>query len=256
MVKRALVVVVAVLAAAPGTPAAGEQRPAGEPAAPVSGTAPPAEAAGEPTPLPQRRYDEEYIQLEDFAWVSGSHGDTTTTIRTIPYQGKYRKPLEGAAFYEAVGRPDLEAAYLKRESTRTALMLVGLAGVVGGAIYTATSFHQAPPDPAAGPEVFQQQVEAAARAQSEAMRTGIFISLGGLVLGTVGLSIDPHPVTAPEARRLAEEHNQRLRQELGLPREAPAGEAPPGERSPRAPRLSVGLLPETGGASARLRVAF
>jgi pyruvate/2-oxoglutarate dehydrogenase complex dihydrolipoamide acyltransferase (E2) component len=257
MLATAVVVVIAVLAAAPGTPSAAEERPAGDPAAPVSAMVPAAGAAAEPAPQePQRRYDEEYIQLEDYAWVSGSHGETSTAIRTVPYQGKYRKPLESAEFYRAVGRPDLEAAYLERQGTRTALMAAGLAGMLGGALYTMASFHQAAPDPTAGPEVFRQQAEAAARAQNEAMWIGLGISLGGLVLAAIGLSMNPHPVTAPEARRLADEHNQQLRQELGLPREPPVGEAPPGAPSPVARRLSLGLLPEVGGASARLRVAF
>jgi hypothetical protein len=210
-------------------------------------------AALPPPPAPdasaQRRYEEERIQLDDFAWVTGSHHEVTTSIRTIPFQGKYRRPLEGAEFYRAVGRPDLEATYRERDGTRTLLLVAGIGGVVAGALYTAANFNQPSPSVSLPPSQFQQQMDASAQASRDAMTTGLVISGVGLLVALVGGTMDPNPVDALGARRLADEHNRRLRQELGLP-EARV-DAPP-----EPPRLSLGILPGAGGASALLRVSF
>ena len=46
---------------------------------------------------------------------------------------------------------------------------------------------------------------------------GMGLTFGGLLPMLASLFINPHPVEPAEARRLADEHNQRLRERLGLP---------------------------------------
>jgi hypothetical protein len=64
---------------------------------------------------------------------------------------------------------------------------------------------------------------------------------GGTTLLVLGLSKRVQPVKAPEARRLADEHNQKLRTELGLPNEDVTAQAP--ATRPEEPERTLALTP-------------
>jgi len=136
-------------------------------------------------------FDQNFIWFQEVVTVNAQNGSVMGST-AIPLQGKYRKPLEGAAFYEAIDRPDLASSYRTRQIVRGSLIGVGVAGIVGGAL-------------------------APLYASDENRWTTMGAVLGGgVVLALVGGSIDGHPIPATEARRLADEHNSRLKERLGL----------------------------------------
>lgn len=117
------------------------------------------------------------------------------------------------------------------------------------------------PDVNAGHEVFARQMDERSRATDAAMRTGGIISLAGIALGIVSLAINPHPIDEPEARRLADEYNQRLARSLGLTPPAAAPSLPPPPAPPPSPsdlgaQLSFGWAPARGEGVAALALSF
>jgi hypothetical protein len=81
---------------------------------------------------PQSDYDLNYIGFDDFLVVGHHFGIERLTI---PYEGKFKKPLDGAAFYEKLGRQDLVQSYESRSRLRTGLMIAGVAVAAGGIAY-------------------------------------------------------------------------------------------------------------------------
>jgi hypothetical protein len=68
------------------------------------------------------QYDEQAIGFDDFGGVVTEDGRVTGTVQwSSPYQGKYKKPLVGADFYRAVGRPDLVKQYEDRAALKSGL---------------------------------------------------------------------------------------------------------------------------------------
>ena len=110
------------------------------------------------------------------------------------YRGKYRQTLDGADFYEAVDRPDLDSSYRRRHATKLTLLTGGLAVSAVG-LLLALQGHS----------------------------TGDLLLAGGLVpVGVSLILIDLDPVGETEARMLADQHNKALRRSLTAPpREVP-----------------------------------
>ena len=159
------------------------------------------------------QYDQHYIGFDDFAFADP---DTGLVQRlTLPYEGKYKVPLEGAAFYRKVGREDLAHEYELRSRRRIGMMVLGGLVVAGGAIGSIAVASQSGPDCALGSAGFGQCVVDsgnAGRARiSEAAAIGIGAGLAGGALLLAGALLDPNPVSAPEMRRLADLYNQKLK---------------------------------------------
>ena len=138
-----------------------------------------------------------FIGFQD--WVGTDHSGIIVTTWATPFRGEDREPLPGASFYEVLGRPDLAAEYRRKASVRTIVMLTAIAPVIGGTILFVAN---------------------AAGAQSR----GTYI-VGGVVagVGVAGLigaaAMDPEPVDATTARRLARDYNLELAERLGVPPE-------------------------------------
>jgi hypothetical protein len=121
------------------------------------------------------------------------------------HQGELRLPLTGAQFYEAIDRPDLAKKYQRRRTlARRSLVVVG-ASVASMAVFMAV--------PLIGDhDGFDTQFKIAG--------AGTVISL---ISAFVAFGYAHHyahtmnPVSESEAKQLAEQHNQRLRERLGLP---------------------------------------
>lgn len=78
----------------------------------------------------QESYDQSFIGFDDWAAIT----QTGQVVRTWtqPWQGKYRRPLEGADFYRALGRNDLAERYRSSRSTKIAITVLGVVvGTVG-----------------------------------------------------------------------------------------------------------------------------
>ncbi len=162
-------------------------------AAPAHDAPPPAPAAdGGPS---ADAYDRLYVAFESartlrLGWAGASE---TTMDELHPYQGRARRSLEGSAFYDVVGRPDLASAYRTRSAIRWTSLATSTALVVAGAV-----------------SIFVME----ATRDNRDFILPISLFVGGAAAATVYPFLDPHPVSAREARELAEEHNERLRAEL------------------------------------------
>jgi len=151
----------------------------------------------------QEEYDLKFVGFDDGITVNARTGALLATW-SIPFQGKYKKPLEGVDFYQAIGREDLAAKFNQVMAVRNplvysglALIAVGLAVPLVGFVTTdwSTPYNYSP----------------------VSLFAGLGISVVGFTLWGVGIHMDPNPVTAIEARQLVDEHNTSLRKKLGLP---------------------------------------
>lgn len=100
-----------------------------QPAAPKA----PAAAAKAPADAPvvkdpREEYERSYVAFQDYALVHVGSGRQVGQ-GAVATQGKFKKPLEGADFYRAVGREDLAARYAQTNTLRWAMMVGG--GVIG-----------------------------------------------------------------------------------------------------------------------------
>lgn len=130
-------------------------------------------------------YQERYVWFHDSVTIF--YGSLSMGIgrRWSPYLGRYRKPLDGASFYEAVNQPDLAASYNRRLAIKVLLFVAGL----GTAIYGMSRLS----------------------AQKSHAFT-VFAAGGALNLAAWIVSTDP--VDESEARRLADMHNKALKASL------------------------------------------
>ncbi len=141
-------------------------------------------------------YAERFVGFEEGVTVTiYRSGFTSTSEWRRPYQGRYRKPLDGAKFYEVVGRKDLASDYRARTAVRWSSGILGTGLLVGAAW------------------VYVEGI-----VKDETYPPAVPISLG--VAGAAGLLLstflDPHPVEPYEARAIADRYNTRLREDLGL----------------------------------------
>ncbi|WP_284666442.1 hypothetical protein [Myxococcus sp. SDU36] len=166
---------------------------------------------------------------------------------TVAYEGKFKKPLKGEAFYRKLGRDDLLAEYQARSTMNLTLKLVGGVATVGGLTYVIAAAASLPDYCPSGPD-FASCTRRKSAAE-ERMRTkfwvGSSVSMIGAGLLMWGVLRDPHPITPSEARELADGHNKRLRQELGLT----GGPTPAPRARPNViqARVTPVLGPHTGG---------
>lgn len=184
-------------------------------------------------------YDLHYIGFTDVTvfTLSGA-GATSTREWSVPYEGKYKKPLEGVAFYRKVGRADLVAAYESKNKVRTGLKVAGVSSIVAGAIVTIVTLASGSDDcGSASSPGFSACVDRNIQKGSD--RTVKFAIGAGLVgagvgLLTWGIVLNPHPIDGSQARQIAEEYNQKLRSDLRMAEEPAA---------PRSPEVKIAIQP-------------
>jgi hypothetical protein len=224
---------------------------------------------------PEEQYELRRVGFDDFAAVDFHRGGVWEWTRA--YRGKYKEPLAEAGFYRYVGRSDLAASFEQQASKKRSLFAVGLAaGAVGFAfggygIYKASSpksafdFGVAACTDVACSQAAQSRADKAnadERSGSIPFLVGGFgVAAAGFALFAWAVTIEPNPVDAPGARRLADEYNTRLRAELGLEPMATgpgAGDpAPPSTPLPQTPDgwpTSLMVAPVVGPQIAGLQV--
>jgi hypothetical protein len=159
-----------------------------------------------------KRYDEEFIWFADFAAVSSQSGQVVSQWSKT-YQGKYRKPLEGSEFYLALGRQDLAEEFssnVKQQRLARWMGNTGLFLLLGAAVPWATYR-------------WASGLNAHYAGTEHPGYTGPLILSGlsvGLLIGSIIAAPDRlHPVDLSESLRMVDEHNQKLKQELGIPEE-------------------------------------
>jgi len=191
-----------------GTPLAtrtGSGVPAG-----VSRAAAAAVAKVLPTPAANasEEYEKRYIDFDEIVGING-YGAVVGRW-TEPYQGKYRKPLGGSDFYQAIGRTDLVDSYRRRMANKVLLIAAGV-GAMAGSIALAAEKERgscAMTDFTGGCMVYNTD--------HPNIASSIVLGVAGAGAIVWGALLSAHPIDAPEARRLADEYNKDLRRKLNL----------------------------------------
>ncbi|WNG21591.1 hypothetical protein [Cystobacter fuscus] len=171
---------------------------------------------------PVEQYEKQYIGFDDFLEVN-TRTNAVVSQHTVPYEGKFKKPLEGDAFYQKVGRADLVEAYHGKMTLKTVLGIVGAGAMVGGITVgvLGANANQDKEDCFAGNSYedtsacFDRGFDRAKRRMA-AFGTGLGISMAGIGVLVAAVFINPHPVTPHEARELADGYNKKLQSDLGL----------------------------------------
>jgi hypothetical protein len=190
-------------------PAKKDEAPAKKEAAPVR-PASPAEA--------REQYALKHIGFEEFVAVSTRRGYVVSQW-SVPYEGKYKKPLEGADFYQKVGRADLTSAYQDKMTLKVVTGLVGAGAMVGGGIFTGAAVLGEREKCDVFSNDFSDCLDRSGKefdARFSRALGGIGIFAGGIGLLGVAILINPHPITPSEARELADGYNKKLAADLGL----------------------------------------
>lgn len=166
--------------------------------------------AGDKKPEEQRTTGSEALEnyQKSYLWFAEGvsvHPYTGRVMSTwsILYRGKYKQPIEWEDFYNTVGRKDLADEYNSGVAIRTGLVI---GGIVVGAAGAGMMF--IPLRSTGEGEQFDEDMKW--------MYIGGGVMLAGSLVALFGAYYDPQPVDASEARRLADEYNQRLMEELGL----------------------------------------
>lgn len=199
---------------------------AGDPAptdAPVTAEAPAAAAAAATNdPAAVQAFKERVVLFEDWVGVSASTGQVVSSW-TVPRKGIYKEPLNGSKFYEYIGEPDLAKTYRKRSTIRLSLNYGGLAVGAGG---LALALATMPNDcEFVGTALYPQaesasEAKAICRRENEKKKPASTLGWVATGVGTgamvIGLTINPHPLKPHDQRKLADQYNARLAQELGI----------------------------------------
>lgn len=158
-----------------------------------------------------------------------SDGSSATVSRRFHPRTGAGQALAGAEFYRYVGEDDLAKKYQRRRATRIGLgvgagatMVAGLGVMLGYGLGKSLSATSRMCDAEIGSLEYEAcEADKSAdrkRALKIGMGAGSGLLVGGLVLAVVAVRIDPHPVSGADAVGLAQTFNDRLRDELGLPK--------------------------------------
>lgn len=137
-------------------------------------------------------------------------------------RGERREDIDGPAFYELVGRPDLADAYRARRKLRMASLVavgVGTAVTVYGLVSFASATNHAAACRSDRPDYFDcfdagmEADHAAAMTNVRTMAFGMGISVVG---GLVRYFVAKEPVSNETRRGLADVYNRELRERLGI----------------------------------------
>jgi len=215
----------------------------------------------------QEEYDQKFIASTDVVAVDRS-GVVVANTSTY-YRGKYKEALDLPQVFEAIG--DRASAQLVRDhvATKSALFVGGLAGMsllpaLGFIPYLALApsvgyvsfvcFDRPDPDQC---RRASDATEAAAERQRTVAGTvggvvGGVIFIAGAVSFFVSATMKPAPIEPQEIRRRIDEHNKKLKQDLGL--EHGSSDATPAQSS--ALDIHATFVPMSGGGFAALQVSF
>jgi hypothetical protein len=163
-----------------------------------------------------------------------------------PFLGKYRKPLDFEDFNTSVERPDLASRFRTRKWVRIGLWGGSLAALTATVIAASNI-----PKCETGSDLYHLCSGKERQQKSLAIGVGL-ASLGiGTALAFIPFFINPQPIEPAEARRLADEHNQKLKLKLGIAQAESPSKTPNQELA-----LSIDLFGTAGGGGLALRASF
>lgn len=166
----------------------------------------------------EEEFEKRRIWFMDSALVNMNTGAVLSSWTTA-YRGKYREPLEGADFYEALQRPDLASSYRTRRAVKATLGVSGFLGLIsspGLILYGALAGC-----------VKKDSTTGECLERDGMMTTGIVVGAVGVAALIANGFIDLHPVELPAARELVDEYNEKLKKELGVAAGAGKEKDPP-----------------------------
>jgi hypothetical protein len=195
----------------------------------------------------QEEYDQAYVGFDEIAAVS-RHGQLLEWTR--PTQGKYRRPLEGDEFYRLIGRDDLVAAYHANQGKRTGVIVAGVAIGIGIPLLALAS-NSSKTCPPLGDPAWWDCTSSNHDAEARTALIAVLGATAGVVVAVIGAtSVKLQPVDGPEARRLADEYNKKLKARLGL------AQVPVTERPRPETEVAISLVPIKGGGLVGLALRF
>lgn len=166
----------------------------------------------------QAKYNAAFVGYNDITIARASGWTVNTSQSALFWVGQYKRPVGGAAFYKAVSRSDLATRYSTRMTLKVGayvgaglLLIGGLAYTIQGIGADSGCYELDYDDPRR--ETCLQDSEAKGSRQ---MTVGLVLMGTSLIPAMFGRFFNAHPVSVSERRRLADEHNQRLRKELGI----------------------------------------
>lgn len=183
-----------------------EPHPPPPPAAP--GDAEPQQARREAA---EREFQRRSIRFEP----SDPDAPRTRLPEWLFLRGELDQPLDPPAFYRLVGRDDLAWAYRRRHGLMVGgYILTGTALAIAGVLFAGNE------TPFCELELTPDGHGACVKVHHPSSRGAAVALLGvGVASMSVGsyFSARPQPISADDARALADAYNQRLRRRLGLP---------------------------------------
>ncbi|MEM9488747.1 MAG: hypothetical protein AAGC55_06360 [Myxococcota bacterium] len=158
-------------------------------------------------PEAEKSFNTNYIWFPN---VSNKTGQLTVWDgSSIAWKGTKKKPLSGTSFYLAAGRRDLAVKYQRRNVTRWALIITGAAAMLTGAYLLVSTDDCADLTGAAADDCSSSNTQRSIYGWSS-------MGVGGAIWFTGQYVLDAHPVSAKQAQKIANAHNERLRGDLGL----------------------------------------
>ncbi len=201
-------------------------------------------------------FERRFVWFQDWVTYSGETGAYMGSY-AVPLKGKYREPLEGAEFYDAIDRPDLADQYRKNARFKTAtgipaafLYLGGIGLGTWGLVRGITNAQDREEYNDVTGE-FEVVEEGCFTCGNWPLWTGIGMFGGAIVLSIVNGTVDLWPTEPPESRRLADEFNKKLAKELGLTDMGNRDSLPIQDAEPQTWRLDIDVSP--AGAGMRLQ---
>lgn len=141
----------------------------------------------------------------------GSDGDAvTSSLSSIPYQGDLNQRMSPDEFFTTIHRPDLVASYKTRRNWAIAVFVVAGAAALTGTSLLLFTDPTKPADPSCFP---------CSGGMSSTAKAGIGFTLSAIGLVGVGLfvGVSMNPASEAQMKTLADDYNQQLRKQLGLP---------------------------------------
>jgi hypothetical protein len=155
--------------------------------------------------------------------ISVSHGSGTVSRRWVTYQGDLDQDLPPVEFYRLLGRPELAREYQHRHDLVVgAAVVIGVATIAGAILVVKSATPDQQSCQVADPS-FGTCIQANEQAHADARST--YLPWAGLSAGVMlaaGIfgawyAYHLHPISEHDAKTLADQYNQNLRHNLGLP---------------------------------------
>lgn len=179
-------------------------------------------ARAEPAPAPDAmvRYQQEAVGVRHLVYplrdgtIADEHGQIRYDGQWDAFRGVDHHPIDGADFFRIVGRDDLRTSYQRWSAVKRALGAGAWVLVVAGATAVMIGAMSGRDQPAGTASSSDRSVQL----------TGLGLISSGIISMVVSHFINPAPIGADAADRLAHDYDQSLRAGLGLTDRAAAAE--------------------------------